>query len=120
MYEYRVEVLRVVDGDTVDVDIDLGFGVTLTNQRVRLAGIDAPETRTRDLAEKAEGLKTKAFVEDILPVGTLQTMVVSNYDDSRGKYGRIIADFKLYYAKEDCETTLTHILLKEGLADLYL
>jgi len=48
MYEYAVTIVRVVDGDTVDVDIDLGFEVTLKNQRVRLIGIDAPETRTRD------------------------------------------------------------------------
>ena len=120
MYEYRVEIDRVVDGDTVDVHIDLGFGVTLTNQRIRLAGIDAPETRTRDLAEKAEGLKTKAYVEKLLPVGSKQTLVTSSYDDAKGKYGRIIGDFKVYYAKEDRETTLTDVLLKEGLADLYL
>ena len=120
MYEYRVEVTRVVDGDTIDVDIDLGFGVTLTNQRVRLAGIDAPETRTRDLVEKAAGLKTKEFVEQLMPVGSQQVMVSNEFDDSRGKYGRIIADFKMFYQAEDRETTLTYILLAEGLADLYL
>ena len=119
MYEYRVEVVRVVDGDTVDVDIDLGFGVCLTNQRIRLVGIDAPETRTRDLAEKAAGLETKAFVEVALPVGSKQTLVTSSYDDAKGKYGRIIGDFKAYYHKEDRHCMLTEILLAEGLADLY-
>ena len=49
MYRYRVEVTRIVDGDTVDVDIDLGFGMTYKKQRVRLMGIDTPESRTRDL-----------------------------------------------------------------------
>ena len=53
MYEYKAIVDRVVDGDTIDVDIDLGFSTTLTKQRVRLAGIDTPESRTRNLAEKA-------------------------------------------------------------------
>ena len=56
MYEYNVVIQRWVDGDTVDVDIDLGFGVWLNDQRVRLAGINAPESRTRDLEEKKLGL----------------------------------------------------------------
>ena len=55
MHEYKVEVLRVVDGDTVDVDIDLGFSTWLKKQRIRLYGIDTPETRTRDLDEKKYG-----------------------------------------------------------------
>ena len=56
MYEYRVKILRVVDGDTVDVDIDLGFGVWMHKERVRLYGIDTPESRTRDKEEKKYGL----------------------------------------------------------------
>ena len=56
MYEYRCKIVRVVDGDTVDVDIDLGFGVWLHKERVRLHGIDTPESRTRDLEEKKYGL----------------------------------------------------------------
>ena len=52
MYEYKCKVRKIVDGDTVDVDIDLGFGVWLRKQRVRLVGIDTPESRTRDLEEK--------------------------------------------------------------------
>ena len=119
MYEYRVEVVRVVDGDTVDVDIDLGFGVALNNQRIRLAGIDAPETRTRDLVEKEAGLKAKACVEVALPVGSKQVLVTSSFDDAKGKYGRIIGDLKAYYHKEDRHCMLNEILLTEGLADLY-
>ena len=61
MYEYNCIIKRVVDGDTVDVDIDLGFGIWVHNQRIRLSGIDAPETRTRNLEEKALGFKTKEF-----------------------------------------------------------
>ena len=64
MYEYRCRIDRVVDGDTVDVDIDLGFGVWLRKERVRMYGIDTPESRTRDLEEKKYGLVHKKFVLD--------------------------------------------------------
>ena len=63
MYEYRVKIVRVVDGDTVDVDIDLGFGVWLKKQRVRLYGIDTPESRTRDLVEKKFGKMAGAHLK---------------------------------------------------------
>ena len=59
MYEYRAKIIKVVDGDTVDVDIDLGFGVVLTDERVRMMGIDTPESRTRDKVEKKFGLSSK-------------------------------------------------------------
>ena len=59
MHEYKCTMLRVVDGDTVDVDIDLGFGVWMRKQRIRLYGIDTPESRTRDLEEKKYGLLRK-------------------------------------------------------------
>ena len=55
MYEYRCTVVKIVDGDTVDVDIDLGFGVWMKKQRIRMYGIDTPESRTRDLEEKKFG-----------------------------------------------------------------
>ena len=61
MYEYKCKIRKVVDGDTVDVDIDLGFGVWLRKQRVRLVGIDTPESRTKDLEEKKYGLAAKSF-----------------------------------------------------------
>ena len=67
MYEYRATIVRWVDGDTVDLDIDLGFGIVYANQRVRLFGIDAFESRTRDLQEKQKGLAAKDFVERVLP-----------------------------------------------------
>ena len=63
MHEYKVEVLRVVDGDTVDVDIDLGFSTWLKKQRIRLYGIDTPETRTRDLDEKKYGKMASTFYQ---------------------------------------------------------
>lgn len=91
MYEYRCKILRIVDGDTVDVDIDLGFGVWIHKERVRLAGIDTPESRTRDLTEKAFGLAAKQFVKDLLPIGSQQ--IIKTQKDKTGKFGRILGDF---------------------------
>lgn len=93
MYEYRCKILRIVDGDTVDVDIDLGFGMWMHKERVRLIGIDTPESRTRDLTEKAFGLAAKQFVKDILPIGSQQ--IIRTQKDKTGKFGRILGDFLL-------------------------
>ena len=71
MYEYKCKVVKVVDGDTVDVDIDLGFGVWLRKQRVRLVGIDTPESRTKDLEEKKYGLAAKEFLTKWVTSGGL-------------------------------------------------
>ena len=90
MFEYRCNVVRVVDGDTVDVDIDLGFGVWMRKQRIRMYGIDTPESRTRDLEEKKYGLAAKDFLYGLLddPEGvTLRT-----HKDGKGKYGRILGE----------------------------
>ena len=65
MYEYRCTVVKIIDGDTVDVDIDLGFGVWMKKQRIRLYGIDTPESRTRDLEEKKYGLAAKDYLNSI-------------------------------------------------------
>ena len=64
MFEYKCKLVKVVDGDTVDVDIDLGFGVWLQNQRIRLYGIDAPESRTSDAEEKKYGLAAKERMQE--------------------------------------------------------
>ena len=66
MYEYRAKVIKVIDGDTVDVDIDLGFGIILTDERVRIMGIDTPESRTRDKVEKKFGLLAKKRLTELL------------------------------------------------------
>ena len=66
MYEYRCKLIKVIDGDTMDIDIDLGFGVWLKGERVRLYGIDTPESRTRDLEEKRYGLAAKSFATKFL------------------------------------------------------
>lgn len=87
MYRYNVTVTRVVDGDTVDVDIDLGFGMTYKKQRVRMMGIDTPESRTRDLEEKFYGKQSKYFLEDLLKDQKIQ--LVSH---DKGKFGRILGE----------------------------
>jgi len=92
MYEYRCKVSRVVDGDTVDVDIDLGFGVWLHKERVRVLGIDTPESRTRDKEEKKYGLAAKAFVKDFFKIGDV--ILTTKKYDAKGKFGRILGDFK--------------------------
>ena len=93
MYRYRCKVLRVVDGDTVDVDIDLGFGVWMHRERVRIMGIDTPESRTRDLVEKQFGLAAKEYVKTLMPVGSMQ--IIKTQKDKTGKFGRILGDFEL-------------------------
>ena len=87
MYRYNVTVTRVVDGDTVDVDIDLGFGMTYKKQRVRMMGIDTPESRTRDLEEKFYGKQSKYFLE-----GLLKDKKVQLLSHDKGKFGRILGE----------------------------
>lgn len=88
MYEYAIkEVVKVVDGDTIDIIIDLGFDLT-KKERVRLAGIDTPESRTRDLEEKKFGLEAKAFLERRLKDGFGSGLKVKTEKD--GKYGRML------------------------------
>ncbi len=88
MYRYRVDVTRVVDGDTVDVDIDLGFGMTYKKQRVRLYGIDTPESRTRDLVEKKYGKAAKKFLQEKIESADVVTL----YSHDKGKFGRILGE----------------------------
>lgn len=114
MFEYNAKVLRVVDGDTIDVDIDLGFGVWLKKQRIRFYGIDTPETRTRDLEEKKKGLAAKHFVELACPVGS--TVKLRSHD--RGKFGRILGEIIVPDSNYN-NCTLNEILVREGHAEEY-
>ena len=84
-----MEINRVVDGDTIDVDIDLGFGVWMRNQRIRMHGIDTPESRTRDLEEKKYGLAAKDFLIKWTNAGGL---TLKTHKDDRGKFGRILGE----------------------------
>jgi len=88
MYEYFCEVTRIVDGDTLDVDIDLGFATKLTKQRIRMLGIDTPESRTRDLEEKARGLLSKKFLLSTCPIGS----TIRLRSHGKGKFGRILGE----------------------------
>ncbi len=91
MFEYRCAILGVVDGDTVDVDIDLGFGVWLRNERVRIMGIDTPESRTSNEVEKLFGLAAKKRLAEILgEKAILRTQKPGKSDE---KFGRILGDF---------------------------
>ena len=114
MYEYRCKVLKIIDGDTVDVDIDLGFNTWIKNERVRLMGIDTPESRTRDKIEKKFGLLSKARLKTLLGKRiVLKTQIDRKGQDMKGKYGRILGDF-MYKGK-----LISRILCKEGYAVPY-
>ena len=78
MFTYGAKLVRVVDGDTVDIDIDLGFGVWLKNERIRLYGIDTPESRTRDKVEKKFGKAAKAFVVKLWVIFTVILTTLKN------------------------------------------
>lgn len=94
-YIYKAIVKRVVDGDTVDVDVDLGLDTWAHDQRIRFINFDAPETRTRDLEEKKRGLAAKSFLEDHLPVGLEVVLDSQEYKGDKGKYGRILGDIQI-------------------------
>jgi len=108
MYEYKAKLIRVIDGDTIVCDIDLGFGIWMKDEHVRFARIDCPETRTRDLEEKAKGLVSKEFVEFIL--GTSTTLVLKTLKD-KGKYGRYVAEIIVD------DVNLNDLLVQESLAE---
>ena len=109
MHEYNCTIRRVVDGDTVDVDIDLGFGIWVHNERVRLFGIDTPESRTRDLEEKKAGLFAKDVVLHYLPEGSKQ--VLRTHKDKVGKYGRVLGEFVIYDSLADRQTTINQFMI---------
>jgi len=110
MYEYRAKINRVVDGDTVDVDLDLGFNIVLTNERVRIMGIDTPESRTSDPIEKVFGLAAKERLKELLgKESILKTEVSKDGEDMKGKFGRILGDF----LTEDGRR-VTDIMIEEG------
>ena len=112
-YTYKAKLVRVIDGDTIDAEIDLGFNV-LIRQRIRLYGIDTPEARTRDLVEKEKGLAAKQRLTEILP----KEFVVETVLNKRGKYGRILGILHV----EDTDGNKTNVndqLVNEGHAVKY-
>ena len=114
MYEYKAEIRRVVDGDTVDVTIDCGFNIHI-KERVRLSGIDTPECRTRDLEEKARGLAAKNRLIEILE-SFGDKFVIKTFIDKKGKFGRLLGEL----ISEDGKQNANQMLLKEGHAAEYL
>ena len=116
MYEYKCKIRKVVDGDTVDIDIDLGFGVWLNDERVRIMGIDTPESRTSDPVEKIFGLAAKERVQHLLGEdATLISKVKGDgNEEMRGKFGRVLGDFRTSQGD-----LLTSKLMKEGHAVAY-
>ena len=116
MYEYKCKVRKVVDGDTVDIDIDLGFGIWLNDERVRIIGIDTPESRTSDPIEKIFGMAAKERVQHLL---SNESVLISKVkgdgnEEMRGKFGRILGDFRTPQGD-----LLTSKLMAEGHAVAY-
>lgn len=111
LFYYACTIVKVIDGDTVDIDVDLGFGVMLKKERVRLFGIDAPESRTSDPEEKHFGRITKRRVAELLPIG--ETFVLESIG-FKGKFGRILGNILLENMR-----SVSSILLEEFLAIKY-
>lgn len=112
MYKYKAKVNRIIDGDSIILDIDLGFNTWLNNQSIRLHGIDTPETRTRDLLEKQQGLLAKNRVLELLNPG--DTVTIETILDKYEKFGRILGKIKLLNGID-----LNQLLIEERLAVEY-
>jgi len=115
MYEYKCKVKRVVDGDTMDVILDLGFDVHHA-VRVRMAGIDTPESRTRDKDEKARGKLSKAFLKE--SIKGRKIILKTKIKDSKGKFGRVIAEVWAEFEKGSLRN-VNELMIKECYAVKY-
>ena len=111
MFTYNCRIAKIVDGDTIDVDIDLGFGIWKTNERIRLWQIDTPECRTIDKEEKKYGLIAKNFVEQHLPIGKIFELQTLEKD----KFGRYLG---AVFVKN--RLSINDMLLKANLAVKYV
>ena len=115
MYEYKCKIIKIVDGDTVDIDLDLGFDVWLRDERVRIMGIDTPESRTSDKIEKIFGLAAKDRLNSLLGgEAILLSQVTKGGENMKGKFGRILGNFRTMDGKDVAET-----LMNEGHAVAY-
>ena len=115
MYEYKCKIVKIVDGDTVDIDLDLGFGVWLRDERVRIMGIDTPESRTSDKIEKVFGLAAKDRLNSLLGgEAILLSQVTKDGENMKGKFGRILGNFKTINGDN-----VADILMNEGHAVAY-
>jgi micrococcal nuclease len=116
MYEYRCKVVHIVDGDTVDVDIDLGFGVWMKKQRIRMYGIDTPESRTRDLVEKKYGLAAKEFLTGML--NDKAGITLKTHKDKEGKFGRILGE--LWRTTDFADKSINEYMIEKHHAVRYM
>jgi micrococcal nuclease len=116
MYEYRCNVVKIIDGDTVDVDIDLGFGVWMRKQRIRMYGIDTPESRTRDLEEKKYGLAAKDFLTGLLD--DEGGIVLKTHKDGKGKFGRILGE--LWRTTDHADQSINDYMIEKHHAVRYM
>jgi len=116
MYEYRCKVVHIVDGDTVDVDIDLGFGVWMKKQRIRMYGIDTPESRTRDLEEKKYGLAAKEFLTGMLD--DKAGITLKTHKDKEGKFGRILGE--LWRTTDFADKSINEYMIEKHHAVRYM
>jgi len=113
MYTYKAKLIRVIDGDTIDAEIDLGFGVFL-KQRIRLYGINTPETRTKNIEEKELGLKAKDRLVELLPT----EFIVETILNKRGKYGRVLGIVSFETPNGE-NVNVNKVLVEEGHAIEY-
>ncbi len=111
MHEYKARITKIVDGDTIKCDIDLGFSMFLSNQTIRLYGVDTPESRTSDKEEKYYGNISKQFLKDYCPKGTW--IILRTHLDKKGKFGRILGELIVN------DTNLNKALIEENLAVEY-
>jgi len=115
MYEYKCIITKIVDGDTVDIDLDLGFGVWLRDERVRHNGIDTPESRTSDKIEKVFGLAAKERLNSLLGgEAILLSQVTKGGENMKGKFGRILGNFRTMNGEN-----VADVLMNEGHAVAY-
>jgi|TARA_R110002012_G_scaffold137108_1_gene291583 micrococcal nuclease len=114
MYTYKIDVLRVIDGDTIDANIDLGFDISV-KKRIRFLGINTPESRTRDLEEKARGLAAKARVQELLD----QADEIHLTSHGVGKFGRCLGEIDFSCAEGLTMKNLNTQLVEEGHAVEY-
>ena len=122
--KYDVKLIKVVDGERVDVDIDLGFGIWLHDERVRIMGIDTPESRTRDKVEDLFGEAAKARVKELFKSEHVKLITEEDRkgEDMKGKFGRILGDFEIEYKQENNAIVmkrLTQVMIEEGHAVAY-
>lgn len=119
MYHYKANLVRIIDGDTIVVDIDLGFETWLKNQHVRLYGINAPEVHTRDLNEKAKGQAATEFLRSMLydSNGNPKPIELLTYYDKRGKFGRILAE--VFVVDDSGPVNINEQMISSGHAVFY-